>query len=339
MRYSAISDGSGVPSVVLPRIWLFLYEVVKAPAEVATPLVALPDTTESPIRVVVPALLLEMPLALLLAATTRSSISTEPLLAMPVELPTKLESAIATLVVVGVPMVRMPGRLFSTRQFTIDAVATTALAGATRMPEPPKPAPLSVITESETNSFAAALGTKLMPNARLEVEPRKPRTRVLWTCSVPPPVKLMPLTPAPLPSMSRPDSVTVSVAAVVTVTPVAAVVMAASVWSQTMLIDFAIVTAPYSAVSTQVIAPPAAVLAIAPAKVRHGAARLHTAASLPFDATKVRAAWAWAGACERRTSVVAKVMALAHVPEKACPRTAIRGWTPVSRLREARGMA
>src|SRR5262249_27723366 len=90
------------------------------------------------------------------------------------------------------------------------------------------------------------------------------------------------------------------------------------------------VTAPYSAVSTQVIAPPAAVLAIAPAKVRHGAARLHTAASLPFDATKVRAAWAWAGACERRTRVVAKASALMTCFTMTCPPVEWRGaWDTV----------
>jgi hypothetical protein len=58
--------------------------------------------------------------------------------------------------------------------------------------------------------------------------------------------------------------------------------------------------------SRQLISPLSAVLEMAPAKVLHGAVRLHGLASSPTPDTQVREAWACAGAaCSRTTSDVA----------------------------------
>src|SRR5687768_5176835 len=63
-----------------------------------------------------------------------------------------------------------------------------------------------------------------------------------------------------------------------------------------MVIDLVIVTAPKPPGSRQLISPPAAVLEIAPAKVLHGAVRLHGLTSSPTPDTQVRVACAEAGA-------------------------------------------
>src|SRR3984893_19120083 len=62
-----------------------------------------------------------------------------------------------------------------------------------------------------------------------------------------------------------------------------------------MMIDFVIVSAPKPPGSRQLISPPAAVLEMAPAKVLHGAVRLHGLASSPTPETQVRVACAFAG--------------------------------------------
>ena len=75
---------------------------------------------------------------------------------------------------------------------------------------------------------------------------------------------------------------------------------------QSMVIDLVMVTAPKPPGSRQLISPLSAVLEIAPAKVLHGAVRLHGLASSPTPDTQVREAWACAGAaCSRTTSDVA----------------------------------
>src|SRR5262245_3518650 len=61
-----------------------------------------------------------------------------------------------------------------------------------------------------------------------------------------------------------------------------------------MVMDFVIVTAPNPPGSKQLISPPAAVFEIAPAKVLHGAVRLHGLTSSPTPDTHVRVACAWA---------------------------------------------
>jgi hypothetical protein len=71
-------------------------------------------------------------------------------------------------------------------------------------------------------------------------------------------------------------------------------------------IDFVIVTAPKPPGSSTLISPWAAVFEIAPAKVLHGAVRLHGLASSPTPETQVRDAWAEAAeATAKRTRIAA----------------------------------
>src|SRR5215831_2182229 len=62
-----------------------------------------------------------------------------------------------------------------------------------------------------------------------------------------------------------------------------------------IVIDLVIVTAPKPPGSSTLISPAGAVLEIAPAKVLHGAVRLHGLASSPTPETQVRVACADAG--------------------------------------------
>ena len=61
-----------------------------------------------------------------------------------------------------------------------------------------------------------------------------------------------------------------------------------------IVIDLVMVTPPKPPGSRQLISPPAAVFEIAPAKVLHGAVRLHGLASSPTPETQVRVACACA---------------------------------------------
>src|SRR6266478_5577037 len=72
-----------------------------------------------------------------------------------------------------------------------------------------------------------------------------------------------------------------------------------------MVIDLVMVTAPNPPESRQSISPPAAVLEMAPAKVLHGAVRLHGLTSSPTPDTQVRV-WACAGAAASRASNTAR---------------------------------
>src|SRR3984893_18032708 len=65
---------------------------------------------------------------------------------------------------------------------------------------------------------------------------------------------------------------------------------------------FVMVTAPKPPGSSASISPPGAVFEMAPAKVLHGAVRLHGLASLPTPETQVRVACACAGAVARPTT-------------------------------------
>src|SRR5262245_64232844 len=98
--------------------------------------------------------------------------------------------------------------------------------------------------------------------------------------------------------MERPRSRTclsVSVADVMLMTtPVEAAGTRIEPWvsSQSMVIDFAMVTLPKPPGSRQLISPLTAVFEIAPANVLHGAVRLHGLASSPTPDTQVRVACA-----------------------------------------------
>ncbi len=110
----------------------------------------------------------------------------------------------------------------------------------------------------------------------------------------------MPLTPAtpvwPRPSKSKPLMCTTAVVLLMMKPFVAATSTPVSVLSQTSEIDLVMVSDPKPPGSRQLISPPAAVFAIAPWKVLHGAVRLHGLASSPTPEIQVRVAWADAGA-------------------------------------------
>src|SRR5688572_9883634 len=96
--------------------------------------------------------------------------------------------------------------------------------------------------------------------------------------------------------MSRPFRTTTSVTpALMMMALVPETRTPASTW-QRIDIDLVIVTPPKPPGSRQLISPPAAVFEIAPAKVLHGAVRLHGLASSPTPETQVRVACAEAGA-------------------------------------------
>src|SRR3569623_2938891 len=78
----------------------------------------------------------------------------------------------------------------------------------------------------------------------------------------------------------------------------------ASVLSHRIVIDLVIGTVPNPPGSMQLISPPAAVFEIVPAKVLHGAVRLHGLASSPTPDTQVRVACAEAGATNGTVPVI-----------------------------------
>src|ERR1700694_4243170 len=110
-------------------------------------------------------------------------------------------------------------------------------------------------------------------------------------------LNLTPVSPVPTPSMSRPRKTTLSPAAPLIVMPLVPDTSTPAVpASQEMVIDFVMVTPPNPPGSRQLISPPMAVLEMAPAKVLHGAVRLHGLTSSPTPDTHVRVACALAGA-------------------------------------------
>src|ERR1700733_6622287 len=122
------------------------------------------------------------------------------------------------------------------------------------------------------------------------------------TIKVLPEVTEMPFRPVKAaPSMSRPLNVTTSLAPAATAMPFVPETTTPPLLteSQKIVIALVIVTAPKPPGSRQSISPLGAVFEIAPAKVLHGAVRLHGLASSPTPETQVRVAWAWAGADAR----------------------------------------
>jgi hypothetical protein len=91
-----------------------------------------------------------------------------------------------------------------------------------------------------------------------------------------------------------------------------------------------IVTTPKPPESIALISPPAAVLLIAPAKVLHGAVRLHGFASSPTPETQVRVACAARGAAEAKSIVVARsllvVLSIVHFNVTASPSAGRAYW-------------
>src|SRR5579859_502511 len=100
--------------------------------------------------------------------------------------------------------------------------------------------------------------------------------------------------------MSSPSSTTTSVGPAATTMPlVPDTSTPASKPTELMVIDLVMVTAPKPPGSSTLISPAGAVLEIAPAKVLHGAVRLHGLASSPVPETQVRVACACAGVIGR----------------------------------------
>src|SRR5262249_14872407 len=147
------------------------------------------------------------------------------------------------------------------------------------------------------NRLPALPGAKRIPFAVPEL---KFSMITLSRCIENPLTKLIPTRPLPTPLMARPRKVTtmvpgVAVALSFTFTPfVPAARMEPNVPLQSMVSDLVIVKAPKPPGSRQSISPPAAVFEIAPAKVLHGAVRLHGLASSPTPDTQVRVACAFA---------------------------------------------
>src|SRR5690348_17014268 len=117
-----------------------------------------------------------------------------------------------------------------------------------------------------------------------------------------------PVRPVPSPSMSSPFRRTASVAfGTFTMMPfVPDTSTPASKPSELMVIALVIVTPPKPPGSSTLISPCGAVFEIAPAKVLHGAVRLHGLASSPTPETQVRVACALAGAAARVMAMTPK---------------------------------
>src|SRR5215813_340973 len=145
---------------------------------------------------------------------------------------------------------------------------------------------------SETNIWPAPLGTKRMPCA---VPDWNPKMLHFSTCRDAPWMKLMPISPLPTPSISSPRRMTLAPAPLTMMPLVRGARTPAIVLVQSMVIDLVMVTAPNPPESRQLMMPLTAVLEIAPANVLHGAVRLHGLASSPTPETQVRVAWACAG--------------------------------------------
>src|SRR5262245_22905653 len=167
---------------------------------------------------------------------------------------------------------------------------------------------LAEILELITNS-CALLGWKLMA---LLVKPLILQFST-WTRAAA--ITSTPSIPWPTPGSTTPSidrfrRCTTAVAAL-TITPLTlAARIPACTPSPSMVMDLVTVTAPKPPESTALMYPPVAVLLIVPAKVLHGAVRLHGFASSPTPDTHVRVACAWASDAERTTS--------------AAPRAAVR---------------
>src|SRR4051812_38363702 len=117
--------------------------------------------------------------------------------------------------------------------------------------------------------------------------------------------------PTPVPLMSSPLSVTLSVAAAfTTIAFVLATRTPPSVYWHLIVSDLVMVTPPKPPGSMQLISPPAAVFEMAPANVLHGAVRLHGLASSPTPETQVRVACAWASELKAnsRTNAATKLI-------------------------------
>src|SRR5262245_22189528 len=157
-------------------------------------------------------------------------------------------------------------------------------------------------------SALAVLGAKRIPVAAPVVKPR------MWTFSTRrarPLVKLMPARPVSTPLIDRLRMVTMILAPLTLMPFEPAARIDPNVASQSMVMDFVMVTAPKPPGSVQLISPNAAVLEMAPAKVLQGDTRLQGLASSPTPETHVRVACALAGSEFAISKQLAPIKALA----------------------------
>lgn len=163
------------------------------------------------------------------------------------------------------------------------APATAPPVGAITMPELPES-----ITVSLTKSLPTPVsGAKLIP-----APAEKPKKTQSSTKSSDMLSALIPLMPVVIPCRVMPRILTIIPAPLTTMAFVPDTRMEPSVPVQSSVTDLVIVTAPNPPGSRQSISPPAAVFEIAPAKVLHGAVRLHGLTSSPTPETQVRVACA-----------------------------------------------
>src|ERR1700732_5189602 len=110
-------------------------------------------------------------------------------------------------------------------------------------------------------------------------------------------MNLIPSIPDPIPLMERLRMVTTPVTCAATVMPLRPLTSTEPTCPPppSIVIPLVMVKAPNPPGSKASISPPPAVFEIAPAKVLHGAVRLHGLASSPTPETQVRVAWALAG--------------------------------------------
>src|SRR5262245_3634389 len=105
---------------------------------------------------------------------------------------------------------------------------------------------------SETNIWPAPLGTKRMPCA---VPDWNPKMLHFSTCRDAPWMKLMPISPLPTPSISSPRRMTLAPAPLTLMPLVRAARTPAIVLVQSMVIDLVMVTAPNPPESRQLMMP------------------------------------------------------------------------------------
>src|SRR6185295_9886215 len=282
----------GAPFVPLPSLWLPPLEMMVPLAAVWRP-VALPKKVEFAIRTVVPATPppSERAPAMPFASALELSSIRPPAPAVEVARKPCVVLAVAALsraAMLTRPWMLRPKLLRSRRTRSSEPIVEPPTPGLTRMP-PPDGLTLLKITESMTNSCEALVGSKSMPNWV------KSWIRHFSTWSVAPAKKRMPFSPVPRPSMSRPRRVMTAFEGALTMMALVPETRTPAVGpSAEMVIDLVMVTPPKPPGSMTLISPPVAVLLIAPAKVLHGAVRLHGLASSPTPDTQVRVAWAWA---------------------------------------------
>jgi hypothetical protein len=189
-------------------------------------------------------------------------------------------------VTVELSFTEIPFALFSVRTLLIVALTAIAPTGLIAIA---LPALLRIDVSLTLRAAPATVGAKSMPFPGF---PPKPKMVQFSTLSLPFWMNLMPLSPFPAPLIDRFRRMTLSDAfGVLMMTPLTkAARILPPIPPPSIVIALVIVTAPKPPGSSTLISPLVAVFEIAPAKVLHGAVRLHGLASSPTPETQVRVA-------------------------------------------------